>query len=1295
MSHHYFQPLKPLSKIITFVSLWFLFVIPIAAQPIDEERESLPLDAVVKRSLKSGDKHSYRITLNAGEYFHVEVVQRKIDIVAFLIDPEGVLIARRDRPTGIYGNESLSVVAKKTGEYKLDIEALKWILIEGEYEVQAKVKRVSTLQDSERIRAEILTEEGNSLNQPNEAESLKKACDKYEAALVFWQAVADPYAEAVVQEIAGKCKADLYKPNEAIKAYEKALSGYKQLSEQKQLNDPLAISRTHWFLGIAHNNAGNPLSAIDHFTQSLPFLVQSGDVNKEAETLSTIGALYFSVNKALESIDYYNQALARYRTIPGKNKEEAIVVHNLGNAYSWLNETLKARECFKQALTINRSINDLEGVVTTLISLACTYLSSNEKQKAFPLFEDALNLRREARNEVKTAETLYNIGFFLAFYNAHREALRYLKESSEMWKALRRESEESSTWSLIGVSYMSLGEPEKGLEYFKLALPFFQKTNDERSQIVCLNNLSKAYLALHKFSEALDFGDQSLKLSEKVNDIRGQIRAHYSVGATLVTTMETKGGITHYRRALDLYDQLEKNAEDKLEEAEILVSVGIVESNLGHDQEAMNHYGKALVIFQETKNRKDESEAFSNMAKIYQQQRNFPKALELFNQALSINQQYGFADQESSNLLNIGLINADLGEKSKGLQFFNKALLSSYLSDYKLVQLATLNDLMVELKDLHDPDLAIFYGKQSINIIQELRQNLQQINGGPQRAFLKNIDSMYASLAVVLIEQGRFEEAHQVLNAYKDQKYFDLDLKKIKKPLPLTMTPREEHWSLQYSTALARIRDLYKEREKLELEIGSRSLTAAETANSQKIEEGLVRAKDEFLALFDKARAAFKAPFDPLQDATSGIDDTRKMQEALGKDANKTVVIYTILGGYDYRALIIAPHNLISVTSPINRAELNDKALQLWALLQSDEYDPKILSKEIYDLLFKPIKDELIKRNKLNEVLPEGATILWSLEDSLRYLPMSALYDGEKYLVERYSNVVFTRAEVEKWLTNNSGNWTGLGFGSSLAASVKKPPYYFEPIPNSIRELKTVFNADRSQRGIFRGEIFPGRQFTRTKMVAALQRPDPHPLVHITSHFYFSPGDQTNSYLLLGDEDIFTLDEMKGYPDLFKGVDLLTLSACETAAQRPNSDGREVDGFAELAQRQGAAAVMATLWNVKADSSYSLMSGFYEKKSRHEGITKAEALRQAQLDLMTRTTKASSGLLPRSRTAFKGRGNSTTIKIFRQGQQHPTAVEEGIVWVEEKYARPYRRSDSKRYAHPYYWSPFVLFGNWR
>ena len=68
--------------------------------------------------------------------------------------------------------------------------------------------------------------------------------------------------------------------------------------------------------------------------------------------------------------------------------------------------------------------------------------------------------------------------------------------------------------------------------------------------------------------------------------------------------------------------------------------------------------------------------------------------------------------------------------------------------------------------------------------------------------------------------------------------------------------------------------------------------------------------------------------------------------------------------------------------------------------MRSNKYEPKTLSKEIYDLVFKSIKNKLIEKKKLEEVLPEGATIMWSLDGNLRYLPMAALYDGEKYLIE-------------------------------------------------------------------------------------------------------------------------------------------------------------------------------------------------------------------------------------------------------------------------------------------------------
>jgi CHAT domain-containing protein len=81
-------------------------------------------------------------------------------------------------------------------------------------------------------------------------------------------------------------------------------------------------------------------------------------------------------------------------------------------------------------------------------------------------------------------------------------------------------------------------------------------------------------------------------------------------------------------------------------------------------------------------------------------------------------------------------------------------------------------------------------------------------------------------------------------------------------------------------------------------------------------------------------------------------------------------------------------------------------------------------------------------------------------------------------------------------------------------------------------------------------------------------------------------------------------------------VELLTLSACNTAATQSDAQGKEIDGFAELAQRLGAGSVMATLWQVSDDSTPWLMKEFYSIRQSNGGATKAGALRNAQLALL-------------------------------------------------------------------------------
>ena len=144
-------------------------------------------------------------------------------------------------------------------------------------------------------------------------------------------------------------------------------------------------------------------------------------------------------------------------------------------------------------------------------------------------------------------------------------------------------------------------------------------------------------------------------------------------------------------------------------------------------------------------------------------------------------------------------------------------------------------------------------------------------------------------------------------------------------------------------------------------------------------------------------------------------------------------------------------------------------------------------------------------------------------------------------------------------------------------------------------------------------------------------------MLHLASHFVFKPGTETDSYLLLGDGGRLSLRDLREAGFNFRNIDLLTLSACETAiGGGADANGREVEGLGALAQQRGARAVMATLWPVADASTGLLMQHFYRLRVGAGGVSKAEALRQAQLLLL-------------------------------RGQP---------------------------YAHPFFWAPFILMGNW-
>jgi len=276
-------------------------------------------------------------------------------------------------------------------------------------------------------------------------------------------------------------------------------------------------------------------------------------------------------------------------------------------------------------------------------------------------------------------------------------------------------------------------------------------------------------------------------------------------------------------------------------------------------------------------------------------------------------------------------------------------------------------------------------------------------------------------------------------------------------------------------------------------------------------------------------------------------------------------------------------------------------------------------------------------------------------------------------LSERYQTVIYTPAGASDLKNTASADWKGLGFG--VSTEIKSPGIgefvALESVPGELRAVirDTSGRDGGGKDGVIEGRIFLNSQFTEQQFMDAL-RPQQYPLVHIASHFVFRPGDGLKSFLLLGDGRRLTLETINNTDNLFRGVELLTLSACETGIGEESDRGAEIEGFGVLAQKKGAKAVLATLWNVADASTGRLMREFYRLRATKPGMSKAEALQQAQLSLLRGP----------SRKGVPGTRDRDIAKAAEARASEPGKFQ-------PEFGKPY--------SHPYYWAPFTLIGNWK
>ncbi|MCP4695334.1 MAG: CHAT domain-containing protein, partial [Gammaproteobacteria bacterium] len=329
---------------------------------------------------------------------------------------------------------------------------------------------------------------------------------------------------------------------------------------------------------------------------------------------------------------------------------------------------------------------------------------------------------------------------------------------------------------------------------------------------------------------------------------------------------------------------------------------------------------------------------------------------------------------------------------------------------------------------------------------------------------------------------------------------------------------------------------------------------------------------------------------------------------------SRTAVLYPVLLPDRSELLFSFADGLHAFAIPVKGETINEQAKRFRArviISLHEHYQGH--ARRLYDWLIAPAEARLAEHNiDTLIIVPDGM---------LRNIPFAALHDGAGFLVEKYATAVIPGLTLTAVQNISRGENTKI-----LLSGISEPRHGFSPLPHVPWELENI-------RALYGGRTLLNKAFTPAALEKELARV-PYSIIHIASHTHIH-ADPRKTFLLTyeGGLRINRLEQLIRFRQIQdKPVDLITLSACETAG----GDDRAVLGLAGMALKAGVSSALASLWVIDDRAAAELSVAFYRQLKHAPGLTKARALQRAQQSLLNRP----------------------------------------------------------RYRHPNFWAPFLLIGNW-
>ncbi|WP_205860359.1 tetratricopeptide repeat protein [Polaribacter sp. 11A2H] len=297
-------------------------------------------------------------------------------------------------------------------------------------------------------------------------------------------------------------------------------------------------------------------------------------------------------------------------------------------------------------------------------------LNSNP-QTAKKAAKEWLKESRELKIGIQEVSALYALGNLSNITGDYKNTIKYSSEAISLLHKLKLEKGLAACYNIMASAYKHLGEYPKAIDYFMQCLSYSEKTNDKIQEANAYQNIATLYLLQKEYKKSAENLDRAANLYRELGDDDGVLTTLFNFANILKEEGKFDQARRHYKTILD-YREREGNKaviayvninlsqmlveEERCGEAVIalkktlallkelkfhsdiaivLNDLGLCEAKLGHKKEAINYFKEALSIGDKQSLSVYKSDIYKNLAQLYEEEKNFKKALEFYQKGVA------------------------------------------------------------------------------------------------------------------------------------------------------------------------------------------------------------------------------------------------------------------------------------------------------------------------------------------------------------------------------------------------------------------------------------------------------------------------------------------------------------------------------------------------------------------------------------------------------------------------------------------------------------------------------------